>query len=306
MILAAFWQIYGMPQVQLPIYPDGLTPITSEVAFQRDKGKVYYFNGHLPVFVHEERDLAPINKIAVALDGTLAEYRGGRQEIGQPRPGALAWLAQAYTAGFHVTIYNSRPANLIWSWLKLHSPVREPSLEEIIHVCAACPNADVFVDASAVPFDGTHWPTIDDLQEFTPFWQKNFRVAPGAHGSGIIVGNSANVSFLRCSAAINSFSERMSDFRRRAILATSRLICKECLSLSSVVARAHSKSPTKIDTSRWSLSTQGTYRIAGSFTNVARGAGKRTRMPLRTVGSGVGNVTNSALGTASGTCSTYV
>jgi Helix-turn-helix domain len=49
---------YGMPQVQLPIFPDGVTPITSEVAFQRDKGKVYYFNGHLPVFVHEERDLA--------------------------------------------------------------------------------------------------------------------------------------------------------------------------------------------------------------------------------------------------------
>ena len=47
-----------MPQVQLPIFPDGVTHITAEVAFQRDEGKVYYFNGHLPVFVHEERDLA--------------------------------------------------------------------------------------------------------------------------------------------------------------------------------------------------------------------------------------------------------
>ena len=47
-----------MPQVQLPIFPEGVTHITAEVAFQRDEGKVYYFNGHLPVFVHEKRDLA--------------------------------------------------------------------------------------------------------------------------------------------------------------------------------------------------------------------------------------------------------
>jgi transposase-like protein len=47
-----------MPQVQLPIFPDGVTPITAEIAFQCDGGKVYYFNGHLPVFVHEKDDLA--------------------------------------------------------------------------------------------------------------------------------------------------------------------------------------------------------------------------------------------------------
>ena len=44
--------------VQLPIFPDGLTHITAEIVFQRAAGKVYYFNKHLPVFVHEERDLA--------------------------------------------------------------------------------------------------------------------------------------------------------------------------------------------------------------------------------------------------------
>ena len=44
--------------MRLPIFPDGVTHITAEIAFQGDAGKVYYFNGHLPVFVHEERDLA--------------------------------------------------------------------------------------------------------------------------------------------------------------------------------------------------------------------------------------------------------
>jgi transposase-like protein len=47
-----------MPQVQLPIFPPGVTPITSEIAFQCEEGKVCYFNGHLPVFIHEKKDLA--------------------------------------------------------------------------------------------------------------------------------------------------------------------------------------------------------------------------------------------------------
>jgi len=47
-----------MPQVQLPIFPRGVTPITPEIAFQCEEGKVYYFNGHLPVFVHNKEDLA--------------------------------------------------------------------------------------------------------------------------------------------------------------------------------------------------------------------------------------------------------
>jgi hypothetical protein len=29
----------------------------------RDKGKVYYFNGHLPVFMHEGRDLATFRMV---------------------------------------------------------------------------------------------------------------------------------------------------------------------------------------------------------------------------------------------------
>ena len=45
-------------QCKLPIFPDGVTHITAEIAFQRAARKVYYFNGHLPVFVNEERDLA--------------------------------------------------------------------------------------------------------------------------------------------------------------------------------------------------------------------------------------------------------
>ncbi len=47
-----------MPQVQLPVFPSGVTHINSEVAFQCREGKVIYLNGHLPVFIHDEKDLA--------------------------------------------------------------------------------------------------------------------------------------------------------------------------------------------------------------------------------------------------------
>jgi transposase-like protein len=46
-----------MPQLQLPIFPAGLTPITNDLAFQKENGMVVYFSGHLPVFQHDEKDL---------------------------------------------------------------------------------------------------------------------------------------------------------------------------------------------------------------------------------------------------------
>jgi transposase-like protein len=46
-----------MPQVQLPIFPVGTTSITPELAFEKRDGRVVYFNGHLPVFMHAAEDL---------------------------------------------------------------------------------------------------------------------------------------------------------------------------------------------------------------------------------------------------------
>lgn len=46
-----------MPQLQLPVFPDGLTPINEDLAFQREDGQVVYFHGLMPVFQHGEKDL---------------------------------------------------------------------------------------------------------------------------------------------------------------------------------------------------------------------------------------------------------
>lgn len=46
-----------MPQLQLPMFPDGVTSLTEDLAIQRQDGKVVYFHCLLPIFQHEEKDL---------------------------------------------------------------------------------------------------------------------------------------------------------------------------------------------------------------------------------------------------------
>src|SRR5215510_15592494 len=46
-----------MPQVQLPVFPSGCQSINENLAFEKRDEQVTYFNGHLPVFTHQEKDL---------------------------------------------------------------------------------------------------------------------------------------------------------------------------------------------------------------------------------------------------------
>ncbi|MGH8609484.1 MAG: helix-turn-helix domain-containing protein [Gammaproteobacteria bacterium] len=52
-----------MPQRHLPFFPCGVTHITPELAFQKEHGQVIYFNGHMPVFIHDEKDVATFRMI---------------------------------------------------------------------------------------------------------------------------------------------------------------------------------------------------------------------------------------------------
>jgi hypothetical protein len=47
-----------MPQVQLPILPAGSVAINGDLACRTDGEQVVYYNGHLPVFTHAQKDLA--------------------------------------------------------------------------------------------------------------------------------------------------------------------------------------------------------------------------------------------------------
>ena len=47
----------SMPQLQLPIFPAGVTEINNRIAVESKDGHVCYVHGHLPVFQHEETDV---------------------------------------------------------------------------------------------------------------------------------------------------------------------------------------------------------------------------------------------------------
>jgi len=45
-----------MPQLQLPIFPKGMTLINANLGFMREGNSLTYFYGHLPVFRHDADD----------------------------------------------------------------------------------------------------------------------------------------------------------------------------------------------------------------------------------------------------------
>lgn len=64
-----------MPQLQLPIFPSGTTPITNELAFECQEGKVIYVYGHLPVFQHAEGDVTAFRLFTsqLVVNGTASQ-----------------------------------------------------------------------------------------------------------------------------------------------------------------------------------------------------------------------------------------
>jgi transposase-like protein len=52
-----------MAQRHLPVFADGMEPITSELAFAKRDGQVVYFNGRMPVFIHAEKDIRTFRMI---------------------------------------------------------------------------------------------------------------------------------------------------------------------------------------------------------------------------------------------------
>ena len=46
-----------MPQMQFPFFPEGVTHITPRLAFSKQAGRITYFNGDMPVFIHDVEDI---------------------------------------------------------------------------------------------------------------------------------------------------------------------------------------------------------------------------------------------------------
>lgn len=46
-----------MPQVQLPVFPNGSVELNRDLACRTEGEQVIYYNGHLPVFMHAKDDV---------------------------------------------------------------------------------------------------------------------------------------------------------------------------------------------------------------------------------------------------------
>lgn len=47
-----------MPQTRLPFFPDEVELINNHIGVVKKEGRVYYFNGAMPIFQHAENDYA--------------------------------------------------------------------------------------------------------------------------------------------------------------------------------------------------------------------------------------------------------
>jgi len=45
-----------MPQMELPLFPEDVTEINFKVAYAKRDGRIWYFNGQMPLFFHDEKD----------------------------------------------------------------------------------------------------------------------------------------------------------------------------------------------------------------------------------------------------------
>lgn len=66
--------------MQLPIFPAGVTHVTRELAVSKQDGVVTYFNGHMPIFRHDESDIRSFRMITsqFCVTGTVQQAQIAR------------------------------------------------------------------------------------------------------------------------------------------------------------------------------------------------------------------------------------
>ena len=52
-----------MSKTKLPIFSEGVTKISDLLAFRLEDGRVTYFNGNMPVFIHDQDDIATFRMV---------------------------------------------------------------------------------------------------------------------------------------------------------------------------------------------------------------------------------------------------
>lgn len=55
--------VVTMPQMMLPIFPEGVVNLSPDLAVRKEAGQIIYFNGMMPVFMHDEDDVQSFQMI---------------------------------------------------------------------------------------------------------------------------------------------------------------------------------------------------------------------------------------------------
>ncbi len=65
-----------MPQIQLPMFPDGTTEINTHLATIREGDEVTYIYGHMPIFSHDVNDIKTFRMFTSQLyvNGSVEQY----------------------------------------------------------------------------------------------------------------------------------------------------------------------------------------------------------------------------------------
>lgn len=103
--------------------------------------------------------------VALDLDGTLAQYGGWSERIGDPIPGALNFVGDLRDLGFAVVVFTARrPLQAVQAWLDAHGFDCEATAEK--------PPATVFLDDRAVTFRGDYGAALSAIEAFAPWWKE--------------------------------------------------------------------------------------------------------------------------------------
>jgi len=113
---------WAMPQLQLPVFPQGLTSITEDLAFQQEDGKVVYFHGLLPVFQHDQEDLKSFRMYTSQLIANgMVRQRDIERAFGVPLATVKRYMKvhrQHGAAGFFQQQRRRRSANVLTAEVK--------------------------------------------------------------------------------------------------------------------------------------------------------------------------------------------
>ena len=101
-----------MPQLQLPLFPAGVTEINNRIAVHVEDGRVCYVHGLLPVFQHEEKDLRSFRMFTsqMIVNGTV-----------KPKEIVKTFGVPMITVKRYVKVYRERGAKGFYETTARHS-----------------------------------------------------------------------------------------------------------------------------------------------------------------------------------------